>query len=252
MKRIGEKELRTALTNGAIIRAWDWYTASAGYRVIINGEGAGYIVSDLFSKLLHDGTITKSGYAYSYTDYSATPDETKQEQEQQPEEQQPEEIQAEPEQQPEETEQEKTDRENREHCQRIAEEIETYVACNVYRCPECGEHITIEDLDELTTETEDGETIHHLPCGCETEYEPEQCGLYDYFENVLDIEYRVDSDRKTLRSVSLMVACGGPNIYIDTAKKAVLLYWWTDRAEYPLSYDVCNEIDAWAEELWNC
>ena len=143
-----------------------------------------------------------------------------------------------------ETRQEKTDRENRARCQCIA-------AGNMYRCPECGEEIKIEDLDELTRETEDGETVYCLPCGCETEYEPEQLSLYDYFADVLDIEYRVGSD-KELRSVSLMVACGGPNIYIDTAKKAVLLYWWTDRAEYPISHDVCEEIDAYAEELWNC
>jgi hypothetical protein len=236
MKRFGEKELRTALTNGAIIRAWDWYTASAGYRVIINGEGAGYIVSDLFFKLLDDGTIIKSRYAHSYTDYSATPDETEQEQEQQPEK----------------TEQEKTDRENREHCKYIAEEIESYAAGNMYRCPECGEEIEIEDLDEITAETENGETRYMLPCTCVTEYEPEQLGLYDYFKDVLDIEYRVDSDRKTLRSVSLMVACGGPNIYIDTATKNVELYWWGDRANYPLSYEVCDEINEWAQELWNC
>lgn len=144
-----------------------------------------------------------------------------------------------------------TDRENRAHCQRIAEEIESYTAGNMYRCPECGETITIEDMEEITTETENGETVYCLPCGCESEYEPEQLGLYDCFKDVFDIEYRVGSD-KELRSVSLMVTCGGPNIYVDTAKKAVLLYWWADRVEYPLSHAVCEEIDAWAEELWNC
>ena len=325
MKRIGEKELRAALANGAIIRAWDWYTASAGYRVIINGTGAGYIVSDLFSKLLHDGTIVKSKQEYSYADYTAaaTKEEgeapaAEQEQEPAPE--------TEPEQQPEqepvyldehapssnsipnvyyqltvntqrcsytkhlytvddlqttvqqikrngetitkavrintetgeqipfipETRQEQTDRENRDHCRQIAEEVEAYAAGNVYRCPECGEACIIDDLDDLTTETDDGETLYRLPCGCTVDTEPEQLSLYDYFEDVLDIEYRVDSDRKTIRSVSLMVTCGGPNIYIDTAEKAVLLYWWTDKARYYLSSDVCDQINEWGEELWNC
>ena len=244
MKRFGEKELRAALTNGATIRNNAHYTCDAGYRVRLDNENAGYITSDLFSKLLHDGTIKKTGYGYSWTEYAETIRSEK--------EQQPDEIQEEPEQQPEETEQEKTDRENREHCKYIADRVEAYAAGNVYRCPECGEEIEIEDLDEITTETEEGETLYTLPCTCVTEYEPEQLSLYDYFEDVLDIEYRVDSDRKTLRSVSLLVACGGPNIYIDTAKKAVVLYWWTDRAEYPLSYDACEEIDDWAQELWNC
>lgn len=142
----------------------------------------------------------------------------------------------------------KTDCENRAHCQRIAKEIESYAAGNVYRCPECGETIQWQNkqynIDDST---------YTCPC-CNSEFDEsdlEALSLYDYFEDVLDIEYRVGSN-KELRSVSLMVACGGPNIYIDTEKKAVLLYWWTDRAEYPLSYDVCDEIDAWAEELWNC
>jgi hypothetical protein len=49
-----------------------------------------------------------------------------------------------------------------------------------------------------------------------------------------------------------MIACGGPNIYIDTAEKAVLLYWWTDRARYYLSSDVVDQVDDWAREYWDC
>ncbi len=151
-----------------------------------------------------------------------------------------------------ETRQERTDRENRAHCQRIAETLEAYAKGTMYRCPECGEEIEIEDRDDLTTENEDGETVYRLPCGCCTEYEPEQLSLYDYFEDVLDIEYRVEADRKTVRSVSLMVAFGGPNIYIDTAENAVMLYWYTDRARYSFDSWIGDEINAWAEELWNC
>ena len=329
MKRIGEKELRAALANGAIIRAWAWYTATAGYRVIINGTGAGYIVSDLFSKLLHDGTIVKSKQEYSYADYTAaaTKEEgeapaAEQEQEPAPE--------TEPEQQPEqepvyldehapssnsipnvyyqltvdtqrcsytkhlytvddlqttvrqikqagetiteavrintetgeqipfvpETRQEQTDRENRDYCRRIAEKIEAYAAGNIYRCPECGETFELYDpYGENHYFDENENEIGKCPnCGyiSENENNFEQLSLYDYFEDVLDIEYRVDSDRKTIRSVSLMVTCGGPNIYIDTAEKAVLLYWWTDKARYYLSSDVCDQINEWGEELWNC
>jgi hypothetical protein len=47
-----------------------------------------------------------------------------------------------------------------------------------------------------------------------------------------------------------MVSCGGPNIYIDTAEKAVLLYWWTDRARYYLSSDAVDAVDDWARENW--
>ena len=142
--------------------------------------------------------------------------------------------------------QEETYTENRNHCKRIAEDIEKYAAGLVYRCPECGQDCEIEE-----TENDDGETIYKCECGCITEYEPEQLSLYDYFADCLDIEYRVSSS-KEYRSVCIMVTCGGPNIYIDTETKSVELYWWGDRANYPISYNTVNEIDAWAAEYWEC
>ena len=141
--------------------------------------------------------------------------------------------------------QEQTNEYNREHCKRIAEELEEYVSGEIYRCPECGERCNVEEA-----ENENGDTVYKCSCGCVTEYEPEQLGLYDWAEDILDIEYRVGSD-KELRSVRIMVACGGPNIYVDTATKSVELYWWGDRASYFISYNAAAELDAWAEEYWN-
>lgn len=151
-----------------------------------------------------------------------------------------------------ETSQERTDRENRAHCRRIAETLEAYADGYMYRCPECGEAIQIADLDDVLTETEDGETLYRLPCGCTVDTEPEQLGLYDYFEDVLDVEYRIESDRETLRSVSLMIAFGGPTIYIDTAENAVLLYWWNDHARYSFDSGISDYINEWYQEIWNC
>ena len=144
--------------------------------------------------------------------------------------------------------QKETNKENREHCKRIANDLEAYANGLVYRCPECGECF------ENESGSYDDETgIYHLPCGCETTDEPEQQTLYDYFSDCFDIEYRVSGrDADDLRSVRIMVACGGPNIYIDTETKNVELYWWGDRASYPIAYDVIDEIEAWASELWGC
>ncbi len=140
--------------------------------------------------------------------------------------------------------QEQTDRENREHCKRIAEEIEAIAEGKFYRCPDCGE------LYEIDDDTDD-DAPHTCPnCGSETEY-PEQATLYDYFSDVLDIEYRIGG-RGDFRSVRLMVACGGPNIYVDTESQAVELYWWTDRASYHLTGDACEQIDSEFEELYAC
>lgn len=150
-----------------------------------------------------------------------------------------------------ESRQDRTERENRERCRHISDELDVYAQGRAYRCPECGEVVEIDDLDELETENEDGATVYRLPCGCETEYEPEQLTLYDYFEDALDIEYRCDG-RREYRSVSVMVACGGPNIYVDTDENAVLLYWWGDRARYSLGSDTAAAVDEWAQEYWEC
>ena len=142
--------------------------------------------------------------------------------------------------------QEQTNRENRNHCKRIAELLEEYVNGDIYKCPECGDHCNMKE-----DENENGETIYKCSCGCVSEYEPEQMTLYDYLEDVYDIEYRISGNGE-FRSVQILVACGGPNIYIDTAQKRVVLYWWTDRADYPISYDAANALDEWAEEYYNC
>ena len=142
--------------------------------------------------------------------------------------------------------QEETDRENREHCRRIAEELEAYADGKIYKCPHCGEEYHIDEADE----TEDGHTCPH--CNEEIdERDAEQLSLYDYFDDIFDIEYRISGNRE-FRSVCIMIACGGPNIYIDTGTRKVELYWWSDRASYPIHYETIDEIDAYFEELYQC
>ena len=61
--------------------------------------------------------------------------------------------------------------------------------------------------------------------------------------------------RKTfiaIAALALMVACGGPNIYLDTASKDVELYWWSEHARYPMSYEAVEALDDWADEMWRC
>jgi hypothetical protein len=131
--------------------------------------------------------------------------------------------------------------ENNRHCEQIAENLFDYVSGLVYRCPECGHEFTAPDCE-----------IYRCPhCENVADLEDyEQLSIYDYLEDCLDIEYRVSS-RHELRSVQIMVACGGPNIYIDSGSGRVELYWWGDRADYPLSNDCINALDEWAEEYFN-
>lgn len=143
------------------------------------------------------------------------------------------------------TTKEEANSENRNTCKQIAKKLDRYVNGEIYRCPECGYTCSVEE------ENENGDTVYKCSCGCVSEYEPEQLGVYDWAEDVLDIEYRCGSS-KEFRSVKIMVAFGGPNIYVDTATKSVELYWWNERASYPISYDAATALDEWAEEYWNC
>ena len=132
------------------------------------------------------------------------------------------------------------DHENTIHCKRIADDIDDYVCGRVVRCPECGEIITIDDDREK----------HLCKCGYIDDVDEfEQLGIYDYLDDILDIEYRVDRE-KELKSVQICIAWGGPSIYLDTASQKVELYWWFDRADWPLSNEAVEAIDEWAEEYY--
>ena len=74
--------------------------------------------------------------------------------------------------------------------------------------------------------------------------------MYDYFDDYYNIDWILDSN-KELQAVRVMVACGGPNIYINTWDKQVELFWWTDSGKYYLDNDLCNAINSIFEEYWN-
>lgn len=139
--------------------------------------------------------------------------------------------------------------ENREHCKAIAERLEAIANNEYYRCPECGEWIKYENVQY----NDENATYTCQECGATfDECDLEAVSFYDYFtDNILDAEFRIGSDRE-YRSIRIMVAYGGPNIFIDTQAGAVQLFWWTDRAEYPIDRDTVNAIDEWAEEWYKC
>ena len=143
-----------------------------------------------------------------------------------------------------ETSQARQDRENFEHCKHICEELEAYVEGRVYKCPDCGEVFKMPD--------DVGDKFKCPNCGsvCDVD-DYEQQSLYDYFSDMLDIDYVVNY-RKEYKACRILVAFGGPNIYIDTFTGYVELYWWTNRAKYQLLSDTVNAIDEWAEEYYNC
>ena len=70
----------------------------------------------------------------------------------------------------------------------------------------------------------------------------EEVSLYDYFVEVLDYEAILTS-QKTVKSVRIYVTLGGPTCWIDTEEHAVICHWGADQAEYPIDWDLCNELE---------
>ena len=136
--------------------------------------------------------------------------------------------------------------------QNIANDIELY-ADNAYRCPNCGKIHSISDYGTTQHYNTDYEFCYKCPtCGADViEYELDAVDLCDYFEDCLDIEYRIGSGRE-FRSVRVMVTCGGPNIYVDTASKSVELYWGNAQESHPLTAYAVAAINDYFSELYEC
>lgn len=136
---------------------------------------------------------------------------------------------------------------NREHCRHIAEEMDAYASGDVRRCPECGEVIN-RDWDDV------GDSFRCPECGevSDPDYW-DQLSIWDFLADVYDVEFRVSGRHDdSPRSVRVMVACGGPNIYIDSASGSVELYWWNEHARYYISNEAQDALNEWADEYWGC
>ena len=76
---------------------------------------------------------------------------------------------------------------------------------------------------------------------------------FKYLEDVLDINWILNSDR-TLKGVRLLVAFGGPNIWIDTSNGTVEGTWWGDSYTdtYDMDSEFARELDEALETLYAC
>lgn len=107
------------------------------------------------------------------------------------------------------------EQENFDYCKRIADELEQYIN------------------GEITTE--DGETAT----------------LYDYFSDVLDVEYIINSDL-SYRAVKVYITLGGPTVWVDTYNGSIELRWANESSSYYLTSAIIDEIDSIWEEYYNC
>ena len=82
-----------------------------------------------------------------------------------------------------------------------------------------------------------------------TNGEGDPINAYDYLQDALDIQYIVTGSGEYL-GARVLVAFGGPNIWINTQHECVEGYWWGDSAKAYFSYNI--GLDDALEELWNC
>lgn len=77
----------------------------------------------------------------------------------------------------------------------------------------------------------------------------EEMTAFDYLSGALDIEYIIDRKGNCIGG-RILIAFGGPNIWIDTRRGMVDGYWWGESAS--ASYEDSIGLEDALEELWNC
>jgi hypothetical protein len=93
------------------------------------------------------------------------------------------------------------------------------------------------------------EGITNPPGPTVDEYGETKGDAFDWLSDVLDIEYTV-SGKKEYLGARVLVAFGGPNIWVNTRTKTVEGYWWGDSASAPFEDNL--GLDDALNELFNC
>lgn len=58
-------------------------------------------------------------------------------------------------------------------------------------------------------------------------------------------------DPATVKDGSIMVGCGGPNVWVNSRSKKVEVYWWADYAEAPIDTDTADAIREVLQDVWD-
>lgn len=83
----------------------------------------------------------------------------------------------------------------------------------------------------------------------ETNHDGEPMSAFDYLSDALDIEYIVNGKGEYL-GARVLVAFGGPNIWVDTRRGIVDGAWWGEHATATFQDNI--GIDDALSELWAC
>lgn len=98
-----------------------------------------------------------------------------------------------------------------------------------------------EMCDAIHEDTESGE------CSCGEELR--LMSGFDWLHDALDIEWILNNDR-TIKGARILVAFGGPNIWVNTTDNTVEGHWWG--SSHIERFDDCIGLSDAIEELFNC
>ena len=142
---------------------------------------------------------------------------------------------------------------NQEQCKAIADDLEKVASGDYFMYDGDLYPIDTDDFSEVKGCHYDEEDDIYIMADGEQLFADDVCpvDVLEWLGDVDDVEYTIGSS-KEYRGVRLMIACGGPNIYINTNSGDVELYWWNESACYPMSSDVVNMINSVYEEIYNC
>ena len=119
----------------------------------------------------------------------------------------------------------------RRHVKRIADELEAVQEGRAYYMDDDPYQLLyLDDADEDMPE------------------EAEQAWFSDYFDETYNEHFIIDSTGE-LVGVRIMVACGGPNVWVDTYQQEVVSYWGCDVERYPLHPSTSADIEELYREL---
>ena len=147
-----------------------------------------------------------------------------------------------------------TNDKNYERCKAIADSLEQVASGDYFLYDGELFPIDTEEFSDINgCKYDDENELYIMPDGeelCESDVYP--VSWFDWLgDDEYDIEYTI-AGHKGYRGARIMIACGGPNTYINTNSGDVELYWWNERASYPMNSDVVDMIDSTYEELFAC
>lgn len=128
--------------------------------------------------------------------------------------------------------------EHRQYLLGIAHTIRDIAECTLYKLD--GEYVT------------EGEMISLIEAGKNEEDDFEQVTIYDYLADVLDATYYTTGRDGDYKGVRLLLAYGGPNVYLDTYFRTLELYWGTESATVDLLPNEAAEVDDMWREVYYC